>query len=67
MMAMARVFGLSMLVVCVVGHGAVTFPRPRNAIDAETEAVGGDCYSSANPGNKNGQACFWFNNGCSIG
>ena len=61
-----RALGLSTLVLGVAGHGAVAFPRPRNAIDAETQ-FGGECYSSANPGGKNGQACFWFNNGCSIG
>ena len=66
-MMVARALGLSTLVVCVAGHGAVTFPRPRNAIDAESKDVGGNCYSSANPGMKNGQACFWFSNGCSIG
>ena len=66
-MMAVRAFGLSALAVCVAGHGAVTFPRARNAIDAESKVVGGDCYSSANPGSKNGQACFWFSNGCSIG
>ena len=55
--SMVRALGLSMLVVGVAGHGAVTFPRPRNAIDAESKEVGGNCYSSANPGGKNGQAC----------
>ena len=65
-MAVRLVLGLSTLVLGVAGHGAVTFPRPRNAIDAETE-YGAECYSSANPGGKNGQACYWFNNGCSIG
>ena len=65
-MMAVRALGLSTLVLGVAGHGAVAFPRPRNAIDAETQ-FGGECYSSANPGGKNGQACFWFNNGCSIG
>jgi hypothetical protein len=56
----AIVHGLALLglVVGARGHGAVTFPRPRNSVDAET-SYGGACYSSV-PGLKgNGQACFW--------
>ena len=77
-------------------HGAVTFPRPRNAIDGQlpawknwsypcehgkpkgdcaiTFAKGaGTCPVSAYSGQKNhlnasnGQSCYWFSNGCTVG
>merc|ERR1719456_1152130 len=70
------------------GHGAVTFPPPRNAIDSDEMPWGGKVpapvpfepwcpYPSAaaagtdpngvNLTGANGQACFWFSNGCAIG
>ena len=68
------------------GHGAVTFPPPRNAIDADMAPWNGSvptlpintmfrCPSPSaeaagtNPHNltfKQGQACFWFSNGCDL-
>jgi hypothetical protein len=70
----------------VSAHGAVTFPPPRNAIDADfapwnltvpalpipfefwcpspsAEAAGKNRHNLTL---KNGQACFWFSNGCDI-
>ena len=63
-----RTVALCSLIAGAAAHGAVTFPRPRNSVDADTE-FGGSCYTSVqDAGMKgNGQACFWFNNGCSIG
>eukprot|EP00035_Acanthoeca_spectabilis_P021459 m.438361 g.438361 ORF g.438361 m.438361 type:complete len:394 (+) comp18227_c0_seq1:15-1196(+) len=74
-------------VAAVLGHGAVTYPPPRNAIDSNQLPWSGSIpqrvpfepwcpYPSADaaasdPGRnitgKNGQACFWFSNGCANG
>lgn len=62
------------------GHGAVTFPPPRNAIDSN-EAPWKNGVPRPVPfepwcpfpqnesalSGANGQACFWFSNGCGIG
>mmetsp|Transcript_70784 Transcript_70784/g.170957 ORF Transcript_70784/g.170957 Transcript_70784/m.170957 type:complete len:466 (+) Transcript_70784:80-1477(+) len=88
------------LVVGCVGHGAMSFPRPRNSLDGALApwsswsypcdeshagpdcALGfcedgkdcqGSCPISAHSGAKNalnasnGQACYWFSNGCTVG
>jgi len=69
------------------GHGAVSIPPPRNAIDSNELPWGGkvptpvpfepwcpvpaEAASKSDPGRNltgaNGQACFWFSNGCAIG
>ena len=77
------------------GHGAVTFPRARQALDADIACssqsfktaagckkpttkigagnIGAGCPPrSTIPGGaskpqSNGQACYWFSNGCNIG
>ena len=82
------------------GHGALSFPRPRNAIDGaiapwaswafpcdashagdeckltfceDGQHCEGSCPISAHSGVKgalnasNGQACYWFSNGCTVG
>mmetsp|Transcript_19480 Transcript_19480/g.58033 ORF Transcript_19480/g.58033 Transcript_19480/m.58033 type:complete len:397 (+) Transcript_19480:2-1192(+) len=71
----------------VLGHGAVTFPPPRQAIDSNEMPWGGKVpypvpfepwcpmpsadARTTDPGRNltgaNGQACFWFSNGCAIG
>lgn len=68
--------------VAVWGHGAVVNPPPRNAIDKDLspwngpmpvhdKGVGqGLCPAPDKSGRVtglNGQACFWFSNGCAIG
>lgn len=88
------------LVSLTAGHGAMTFPRPRNALDGNLPAwtswkypcdathngincsinfctagrdCQGSCSMSAHSGVKNalngsnGQACYWFSNGCTVG
>jgi len=88
------------LVVSVDAHGALTFPRPRNAVDGDlapwtnwaypcdeshegadcaiqfcegSKGCQGACPISAHNGREmalnasNGQACYWFSNGCTIG
>ncbi len=61
-------------------HGSMIMPPPRNAIDVETPAWSDakhpktgviepydcSCTNGTDPCN-NGQACFWFSQGCSIG
>eukprot|EP01052_Picozoa_sp_SAG31_P021485 SAG31_NODE_1664_length_7585_cov_10.994523_8_plen_285_part_00 len=105
--AVSVLYGVSVL-LCVLptvlitgadAHGAVTFPKPRNAIDgsippwsnwswrpgqaATNPPVGafsqsgtntqGSCAVPAKTGvsgavdSANGQACYWFSNGCTIG
>lgn len=82
--------GLSVLihVTVVNGHGAVTSPRPRNAIDSSLAPWNGGIpkpyntqpfdpwcpfpsatgdQSNSNISGANGQACFYFSNGCTIG
>merc|ERR1719247_2717751 len=73
--------------VGVSGHGAVTRPPPRQAVDGKLAPWNGSvpaypipfdaptwCAKPSShtddPRNitgSNGQACFWFNNGCDIG
>jgi len=64
----------------VEGHAAVVYPSPRNAIDHDIPPWSGKVPNPI-PGveswcpfangtsltGSNGQACFWFSNGCSIG
>ena len=80
-----------MLVVCLsllplaASHGAVSQPKPRQAIDGTLAPWNGSVpdpipfdtpnwcarptNSSGDPrhlSGSNGQACFWFSNGCTI-
>jgi hypothetical protein len=76
----------SVLATTAFGHGAVTLPKPRQAIDHTLPPWNGPvpdpipftnpnwcAHPEANSTDKrglsgsNGQACFWFNNGCDIG
>jgi len=86
-MAMKNCFALGIVAVAVStvnGHGAVTYPPPRNAVDKDlapwnqpvpihppsVESKTGLCPSPDRNGKvtaQNGQSCFWFSNGCSIG
>jgi len=69
------------------GHGAVTWPPPRNAVDSSSSpwsdgvptpvpfqpwcafanSSAPDVKDSRNLTGANGQACFWFSNGCAHG
>jgi len=74
------------LIASVAGHGAVTHPKPRQAIDGTLAPWNGsvpdpipfdtpnwcaeptaDSKDPRHLGGGNGQACFWFSNGCDIG
>jgi len=73
-------FLLPWLPLLVSGHGAVVHPPPRNRVDSELPPWSGpvpsplpgvDAWCPVSNGSEltgsNGQACFWFSNGCSIG
>jgi hypothetical protein len=80
-----RSLALAGLVSTAAGHGAVTIPKPRNAIDGSVHPWNSTVPSvdkmpfmfwCAHPDSEssdprkltgsNGQACFFFNNGCDI-
>ena len=69
----AAVFSLLLLggPAHVCGHGALTFPAPRQSLDKKLKVrgrpIGAGC--PVGPGGKesNGQACYWFSNGCNVG
>ena len=74
---------LVLLLVALPGgssHGSLIMPRSRNTIDADTEAWSNGKHpdtGSIEPYNcactngtsvcNNGQSCFWFSQGCTIG
>jgi len=96
---MLRTAAFYLLVSPVDGHGAMTFPRPRQAIDGalapwsrwsypcDDTHSGDDCKITFCEDGKNcqgscpvsshgakdalnasnGQACYWFSNGCTVG
>jgi hypothetical protein len=59
--ALARLLAAQLLAAETAGHGAVTFPRPRNAVDAATPFGAACSNPGAQRGNVtapgNGQAC----------
>jgi len=97
---MARYVNLFWQAACVVAHGAMSFPKPRQSLDGALEpwaswsypcdakhqgamceitfcTTGENCQGScaitskngaANSLNaSNGQSCYWFSNGCTVG
>ena len=69
---MMRAAALAASVAGASGHGALTFPRPRQALDKELKGKGGRPLGAGcpvGPGGResNGQSCYWFSNGCNIG
>lgn len=83
---MLRCCTFSVFVATAASHGAVTHPKPRNAIDGTLAPWNGtvpnpvpfttpnwcahESASSKDPrhlSGSNGEACFWFSNGCDIG
>lgn len=77
------VFYLSAILPVTWGHGSVTYPPPRQAIDGNVAPWNGtvpeaipfmfwcavpdaDSTDPRGVSGANGQACFWFNNGCDI-
>jgi len=54
------------------GHGAIVLPRSRNAVDHDASfkwhpAQAPCTCSNGTEGCSNGQACYWYNQGCFIG
>lgn len=83
---MLRCCLLFVFLATVAGHGAVTHPKPRQAIDGVLAPWNGSvpnpvpfttpnwcAHESADTKDprhligSNGEACFWFSNGCDIG
>ena len=81
-----------LLSLSTLGHGAMTFPKPRQSLDGaippwsnwsyphdkihfcyDGKTCAGACPISAHsgvPGHlnaSNGQSCYWFSNGCTVG
>ena len=74
---------MHVLAINILGHGAVSQPPSRNAIDADVKpwnesvpevvpfefwCASADAHSAdaRSVSGANGQACFWFNNGCDL-
>jgi len=57
------------LVAFVCGHGMMVNPRPRNSIDflANVNDPSNHCSNITGEACKNGQAAFWYSQGCFIG
>lgn len=78
---MLRLVVASALLATVAGHGAIVSPISRNSVDAaevgcdkstdgcNAKAVGNGCVNSTHPNEPchNGQASFWYSQGCFIG
>eukprot|EP01065_Artemidia_motanka_P022808 TRINITY_DN269_c2_g1_i1.p1 TRINITY_DN269_c2_g1~~TRINITY_DN269_c2_g1_i1.p1 ORF type:complete len:539 (+),score=158.47 TRINITY_DN269_c2_g1_i1:54-1619(+) len=75
-----RSWALLSAAVGAAGHGAVVIPPPRQAVDRDLAPWNGpvpavipgvDAWCpvpwNGNLSGHNGQACFWFSNGCTIG
>jgi len=62
------------VVALVAGHGAIVTPRARNSIDylvgvnsPKDWPSNAECTNISGTGCHNGQACFWYSQGCFIG
>eukprot|EP00039_Didymoeca_costata_P016271 m.287891 g.287891 ORF g.287891 m.287891 type:complete len:373 (-) comp16368_c0_seq18:199-1317(-) len=74
-MASARVFVLLVLPALAAAHGGLIYPMARNSRDGELDGFAGKfvCNTPANDSTVgmratgNGQPCFWFSQGCTIG
>ena len=84
---MVKTFLITGMPTLVAGHGAITIPPSRNAIDSNLKPwvsavphpvpfepwcpYPSEDATASDPGRNltgaNGQACFWFSNGCAIG
>lgn len=75
MLSLAALVFLALVISKVDSHGAMTYPRPRGAVDSDElpllcpipshDSV--HIESQYNLSGHNGQACYYFSNGCSIG
>jgi len=56
-------------VACAHAHGMLVNPRPRNSIDylANVNDKGNKCSNITGDACKNGQAAFWYSQGCFVG
>lgn len=58
---------LSAIVASVYGHGAIVSPRSRNSIDYLVNVNTQNCANITGDKCQNGQASFWYSQGCFIG
>merc|ERR1719174_3022199 len=75
-----RGVSISVSVATVVAHGELVWPTSRNSVDSDevncpkgdncgAKVKGGGCVNVTHPGEPclNGQAAFWYSQGCFIG
>ena len=58
------------ILAVAAGHGAIVQPRSRNAVDFDQPMKRGQPPCGCSNGTSscsNGQACYWYNQGCFIG
>lgn len=60
-------FPAAALVVVAHGHGSLVTPRPRNSIDYLVNVNEQQCANITGDACHNGQASFWYSQGCFIG
>eukprot|EP00051_Salpingoeca_urceolata_P026302 m.476804 g.476804 ORF g.476804 m.476804 type:complete len:369 (+) comp20661_c0_seq1:1385-2491(+) len=58
---------VALAVVSVHGHGAIVSPRSRNSIDYLANVNTQKCANITGAACNNGQAAFWYSQGCFIG
>merc|ERR1711939_116260 len=68
---MGSTMKLFILAACVIalvaGHGALVSPRSRNSVDYLVGVNNGRCANLTGEACNNGQAAFWYSQGCFIG
>jgi hypothetical protein len=64
---MHTVLGAAAFLPGVFSHGALISPRPRNAVDAYVGVNAQACSNLTGDACHNGQAAFWYSQGCFIG
>ncbi len=58
---------LGFVAITVNGHGALVSPRSRNSVDYMVNVNVGKCANITGDECNNGQAAFWYSQGCFIG
>ena len=66
-MARSPLLCLAAFVAPAVGHGSLVTPRPRNSIDFLVGVNEQVCANFSGGACRNGQASFWYSQGCFIG
>ena len=66
-MAALSFLSFAALVAACSGHGSLVHPRPRNSIDYLASVNEQTCANITGDKCENGQASFWYSQGCFIG